>query len=222
MWKRSRRSSTSLAACLISCVTLAGAAQTSGQRPAKVDPTVRLARSVLKHGDYQTELPRDLAANPPVFVLALSRLLKPALYLLLAVCLLLIAWWLMTRLGARSGSGGLELRAPPSGIGPRAPAGIELSDVERWVSLGKYQEAVHALLLIAIRRLIDPLPARPGLSRTSRELLRTLPLCDERRQALGALVRQVELSLFGGRDVDAAQYAGCRQSFDALFMGTHP
>ena len=56
----------------------------------------------------------------------------------------------------------------------------------------------------------------PDPSATSRELLRALPLEARRRDALGLLVREVEVSLFGGESVNAEDYARCRRSFDEL------
>jgi hypothetical protein len=95
----------------------------------------------------------------------------------------------------------------------REPA---FDDASRLAAEGRYAEAVHALLLAAIRHFAERsrTPVQP--SRTSRELVRLLPLGPEAREAFAELVRTVELSLFGGADVEAADYERNLARFQAL------
>jgi Domain of unknown function (DUF4129) len=75
---------------------------------------------------------------------------------------------------------------------------------------------VHALLLAAIRHFAERsrVPVQP--SRTSRELVRLLPLGPDAREAFSDLVRMVELSLFGGAPVSAEDYQSSLTRFRAL------
>ena len=50
-----------------------------------------------------------------------------------------------------------------------------LADPQRLADEGRFDEAIHMLLLIAIRHLGGDLPVPPSPSSTSRELLRALP-----------------------------------------------
>ena len=133
------------------------------------------ARSVLEH-DYQAELPEgprlpqvDL---PDLGLLAdiAKRVLPPA----------------------APGQPGSLAEEPASATGP------SLAEAERLAAEGRWSDAVHALLLIAVRRLCARFSVPQASSRTSRELCRALPLQGEAREAFTGLVRTVEISLFGG------------------------
>lgn len=92
---------------------------------------------------------------------------------------------------------------------PEAVAG-EYADVERLVRDGRFGEALHALLLVALARVrIDP-------SLTSREALACAKLPDGAREPLHALVVAVERSWFGGRRVDEAAFRESRRQYDAF------
>ena len=116
-------------------------------------------------------------------------------------------------------------------LGPRAsPDGATVSTARRrrgrptadpdlparLAAEGRYAEAIHALLLLAIQRHASRLDPPPPESATSREVLRVLPLEGPAREALRELVAEVELSLFGGRAVDEEGYQRCLRSFETL------
>jgi hypothetical protein len=90
-------------------------------------------------------------------------------------------------------------------VPPGDPAGLAAE--------GRYMEAVHALLLAAIallsRRFRLPLPP----SRTSRELLRALPLQGAAREAFAGLVGTVERSWFGGAAIGPEEYEASVERF---------
>ncbi len=82
--------------------------------------------------------------------------------------------------------------------GSETAPGPSLEDAERFAAEERWTEAVHTLLLLAIRHLSSRFVVPAASSRTSREMSRLLPLQAEAREAFAGLVRTVELSLFGG------------------------
>lgn len=81
---------------------------------------------------------------------------------------------------------------------------------------GRYEEAIRALLRGALEYVVSDTRAVVVASTTSREVLETARLDDHERGALSLLVGTVEVSLFGGKAVDNADYDRCEDSFDAL------
>ena len=96
----------------------------------------------------------------------------------------------------------------------RSPASFD--DAARLAGEGRYAEAVHALLLAAIRHFAERAKTPVQASRTSRELVGVLPLSPDAREAFAELVRTVELSLFGGGEVAAEDYERSRARFESL------
>jgi len=84
-----------------------------------------------------------------------------------------------------------------------------LSEVESLASQGKYDDAIHHLLLLAVNRLTalrnDPVPHQL----TSRELTNILPRTDDEKDLFKRMVSVVELSLFGNREMDEDDYHSC-------------
>ena len=95
-------------------------------------------------------------------------------------------------------------------------ASASLEDSDRLAASGRFDEAIHVLLLVAIRSLSAESGGDPRPSSTARELVRTFGLEGERRRAFADLVRAVELSLFGGRPVAEDDYARCRDTYRTL------
>ncbi len=191
------------------------------------------ARAVLADPGYQRELPEHpgLAdAEPPgggesVFgsggsaailpVLGAGALLSKIIFIvLLIVAALLVVGWLareLIRRGRRaSEAGGAE---PPASVSGHEPI---FEDAARLAAEGRYAEAIHVLLLTAIRHFAERsrVPVQP--SRTSRELIRLLPLAADAREAFAELVRAVELSLFGGEPAGREEYERSLFRFRAL------
>ena len=75
---------------------------------------------------------------------------------------------------------------------------------------------MHALLIAAIRHFAERSRTSVQPSRTSRELVKLLPLGPDARSAFADLVRTVELSLFGGAPVGAEDYERNLERFRAL------
>ena len=128
------------------------------------------------------------------------------LVLIVVVVLLLVGWIgqivIQRRRKAPADQAATE-GAEEAAVRMREPA---FEDAARLAAEGRYAEAVHALLLAAIRHFAERSRVSIQPSRTSRELVRLLPLGAEAREAFSDLVRTVELSLFGGAPVGQEEY----------------
>lgn len=102
-----------------------------------------------------------------------------------------------------------------------APAREWLREADAMAAQGRFAEAIHHLLLrsvddIARRR---PRVVRPAL--TSRELGASEAIPPSARNLFAGIARLVERSLFGGRALDAADWASARASYaDFALPGT--
>ncbi len=123
------------------------------------------------------------------------------------VVLLILAW--LGRGGAdvvvsRRGDGaGAELPTE----GPEAPA---WSGIEALAAAGRYEAAVHLLLLRALHVLQHSARRSWPHAYTSREILARGRVADGAREPLRLLVETVERSRFGARPIGAPEYEACR------------
>ncbi|HEX6903520.1 MAG TPA: DUF4129 domain-containing protein [Thermoanaerobaculia bacterium] len=235
-----RRAALALPALLLAGAVLLGAAP-AGAAPAPAGPgdVQARAKQILSDPRYQPALPdhgkirnpEDPGDDGPTFsssgsgappvavpVIGAGAALGKVLFIVLAVVVvLLIVMWIGRSVAARLG------RRDEAASGETAPAStapvereLQLDDAARLAAEGRYAEAVHALLLAAIRHFAERsrTPVQP--SRTSRELVRLLPLGPDAREAFSDLVRMVELSLFGGASVSAEDYESSLARFRAL------
>ena len=199
------------------------------------------ARAALASGKYQRVLPQHEAEDDPqkryegrsrrapedapaggpdVSIPSLGAgafLGKVIFVVLIVVAVLLIVGWIAREAVERRRRSSVAAR-PETAAGAAAAPQLALSfdDASRLAAEGRYAEAVHALLLAAIRHFAERSRTAVQPSRTSRELVRTLPLGPEAREAFGELVRTVELSLFGGAPVGAEDYERNLARFQAL------
>lgn len=136
---------------------------------------------------------------------------------LLAVVGVLFVTWIVREIVARRRRSAGP-RSAPAAAAVASPLEREPSfdDASGLAAEGRYAEAVHALLLAAIRHFAERSRTAVQPSRTSRELVRLLPLGPETREAFAELVRTVELSLFGGGSVGAEDYERNLARFQAL------
>lgn len=142
---------------------------------------------------------------------------KVIFIVLIVVVVLLIGGWIAREvLERRRRSGAGTGQAPEADAADAPRLVLSFDDASRLAAEGRYAEAVHALLLAAIRHFAERSRTAIQPSRTSRELVRTLPLGPEAREAFGELVRTVELSLFGGAPVGAEDYERNLARFQAL------
>jgi Domain of unknown function (DUF4129) len=120
----------------------------------------------------------------------------------------LIVGWLERR---RRPAGDAEVALAAPAAGGTAAASGGLADADRLAAAGRHGEAIHVLLLVAIDRLSRRTARPPAASRTSRELVRLLPLEGAARDAFAALVALVEKTLFGGLGAAAGDFATARE-----------
>lgn len=137
--------------------------------------------------------------------------------LLVVVGVLIVAWIAREVMARKRGNALLKpvQTAATAAAGPERVAAT-FDDASRLAAEGCYAEAVHALLLAAIRHFAARAKTPVQASRTSRELVRVLPLSPDAREAFAELVRTVELSLFGGGEVGVEDYERSRARFQAL------
>ncbi|HEX7853446.1 MAG TPA: DUF4129 domain-containing protein [Sphingobium sp.] len=88
-----------------------------------------------------------------------------------------------------------------------------LQEADALAAQGHYAQAVHRLLLRSIEDLNRRRPhlVRPAL--TSRDLADAWAIPPAPRRLFADIAGVVERSLFGGRDVDADQWASCRAAY---------
>ncbi len=91
-----------------------------------------------------------------------------------------------------------------------------LADADRLAGEGRFDEAAHVLLFRSIDDLEEKRPRLVVPAYTSRDIaiLRDLP--DSAGRALDVIVRHVERSLFGGRSLNAGDFADCRSAYEAF------
>ena len=104
---------------------------------------------------------------------------------------------------------------PANSPTPRVPPN-PLSAAEDLARAGKYNDAVHLVLLIAIERLKESFGGI-GQSLTSLEVTQKLPPNSDARPAFAMLVLLVELSHFGGRPLAEPDYRRSKKNFEDLF-----
>jgi hypothetical protein len=207
------------ARCALGIVSLSLA---SAWAAAPSDPAER-ARAILHDDRCQTELPfvggpepptgAAWAAEPasplppPIHIPGLSTLALLAAVVLIAVVLA----FLVKRLAGRSVVEDLGPSAPAPASAER-PAHID--NAETLAQAGRFAEAIHALLLAALRELArrDSSPAASPAA-TSREVLRSASLAAEAKAALAPLVAAVESIHFGRGSAGLEEYAGCAATY---------
>jgi hypothetical protein len=136
--------------------------------------------------------------------------------LLVAAGLLLVGWIGREVLERRRRSAAAPSSEEDAAAASAPALNLSFEDASRLAAEGRYAEAVHALLLAAIRYFAERTRTAVQPSRTSRELVRVLPLGPETREAFSELVRTVELSLFGGAEVGPEDYERSLARFQAL------
>ncbi|PKP72165.1 MAG: hypothetical protein CVT83_01310 [Alphaproteobacteria bacterium HGW-Alphaproteobacteria-5] len=144
---------------------------------------------------------------------------KPLLWIAAALLLIVILYLFVPAFaGWVDDLRGRRRRAAPDeddGIG-RAEAGAAralLSEADALAAEGRFAEAVHLLLY---RSVEDIEGRRPGLVRpamTSRDLAEAEGLPGVARDAFSRIARAVEISLFGGRPIDAGTWRQCRDAY---------
>jgi hypothetical protein len=191
---------------------------------------------VLADPGYQTDLPAakrraepspqgsdvelPVMASPAVHAAsAAAALAQLVLWVLLGVALVLLVIWAASALAGRTKpEKGPDAALPGGGSADRETPWLP-GDAARLAGEGRYGEAIHVLLLVAIRQLGQRSPRGLEPSRTSRELIRLVPLAPDGRRSFEALVRTVELTLFGGVAAGAEDYSQSLDHFRTVTGG---
>jgi hypothetical protein len=215
-------------------VLAAAAAAAEVPNAARVNEQVR---EILADPQYQRDLPGVLehnaeadeaaptgasggrSATVPVVQAAgaVASLAQLVIWMMVAVAVILLVIWLASQLVGRrereaaAQAGGTETAEAAADEPAWLPA-----DAARLAGEGRHGEALHVLLLVAIRRLAERSPRGVEPSRTSRELIRLVPLAPDARLSFEALVRLVEITLFGGLPAGAEEYGQGLAHFQAV------
>lgn len=94
-----------------------------------------------------------------------------------------------------------------------------LEEADALARAGRFAEAVHLLLFRSIEDLQARLDIGVPRSLTAREIRDLSYLPARARRALGPIIRIVEYSFFGGRDVDATSWKEARASYEQFAFG---
>jgi hypothetical protein len=99
-----------------------------------------------------------------------------------------------------------------------APARALLAEADRMAGEGNYSQAAHLLLFRSIEEIDRRRPAvvRPAL--TSRDIAGAPQLPAGPRGAFQRIAMAVESSLFGGRRLDAGDWAACRAAYEEFAL----
>lgn len=226
-----------LAALLLAGAALAGTpagAQGNQGAPATAGARAR----VILDSRYQTQLPQhqkpqDLGEGErpsslgggvdplPVLapVIGAGAELTRVVFIVLAVSVvvLILAWLTQTLLQkmASERQGGESDAEVESGEAEPVRE-LDVEDATRLAAEGRFGEAIHALLLAAIRHFAARAHMDIQPSRTSRELVRLLPLTGDSRPRFNELVMAVERTLFGGEAAGAEDFQRSLERFRSL------
>jgi len=105
-------------------------------------------------------------------------------------------------------------QAPEDFTIAEAPARALLSEADALAAAGRYSEAAHLLLFRSIEEIDRRRPSfvRPAL--TSRDIAAAPGLPPEPKSAFSRIVMMVERSLFGGAQLQAADWQACRADYE--------
>ena len=182
----------------------------------------RAQKALVRHSDYQFNLPNFHRPRPPEWLAALERFLEhnwPIIkwgIFLVATGLLLWAAYILIRKYVPILAELLKRRPATSQPTPETwmPAGAEarklLEESEALAVAGHYGDAVHLLLLRSIEDIDRRRPhlVRPNL--TSREIGTLQALPEVARDTFGGIASVVERALFPGEPIGAAEFERCR------------
>jgi hypothetical protein len=147
---------------------------------------------------------------------------KPLLWVGVAVVVLFLLyhfvpafarWVDNLRYGRKAGEGD---DVDSIGLAEAGAARALLAEADALAAEGRFAEAVHLLLY---RSVEDIEGRRPGLVKpamTSRDLAEAQDLPTIARDAFSRIARAVEISLFGGRSIDAGAWQTCRSAYAEL------
>lgn len=113
---------------------------------------------------------------------------------------------------------GKAISIAPNLMPDEAAARALLGDAETLANQGRFAEAVHALLFRSIDLIQERQPTAVKRSLTAREIGQLGGLPDLIRAGLSPIIRIVERSYFGGRDVDEAAWNEARDAYRSFAL----
>lgn len=210
----------------MSPVVLVSRSSVAGDRSADAADFTRAHAALVDDRTLQFEVQAAAPPPPPPdwleavarFLGALEPVFKVIFWLGLAAVVGAILW-LIARETLRIRIPDRHRPTPPVESGWRpapAQAMALLSDADALAEQGRYDEAVHLILLRSIGDIDGRLPntVRPAL--TARDIGGLSRLPEAARPAFRRIARVVEASLFGGRPVDQPAFLDCRQAYEAF------
>ena len=138
--------------------------------------------------------------------------MQAVLWVIVAVIAGALVLWLVNSL-RRTGTPKTQRKVVQAPAGPQPVLERPRTEAERLADEGRYDEAIHTLLLVTIQELAKRLPGGVPAALTSREIVAKSQMPPAARDALRQLASEVEHSLFGGRPVDAQAYQACTAQF---------
>lgn len=201
--------------------TVPGSVQAQGLS----DPAqVRESRDrVLGAGNYQTERPEPPEVEERREPLRLPPWVIEAFLWTIAVILaVMVAVFLFNALQNRTGfklkrkskqQPSATLVETPLFDMQKAVVDRSLEEADALAAQGRFAEAIHLLLLVAMDRLRQELGARIAPALTGREVLQLAPVPPAVVEPLSRMVSLSEIKHFGGRNAAGPDYDQCRQDF---------
>lgn len=197
---------------------------TAGSDPAALEHAhaAMLANKALQHSFPDSPKPKPppgwlvhvldgLAAFGPVIQL----LIWGAIIVALALIIFLVVRELFgVELGWRKG--GAKTLGQTDWRPDQDKARILLADADALAGEGRFDEAVHILLLRGVADIIARRPKLIGPALTSRDIAAHPDLPDAARPAFTLIAEIVERSWFGGRRVDQAAWLQAREAYEQL------
>ena len=181
--------------------------------------------------EVQVFEPNDRRSGPNPIARAIAAFFQaigPALgYLLLIIIVMAILAGLYMVFGEsltlrgrqKEKSEGRDISIVPDLRPEEARAHALLEDADRLAAEGRFAEAVHLLLFRSIDDIQEKRSGIIGRSLTAREIGALSILPDSVRSALSPIIRIVERSFFGGRDVDETGWREARASYETFAFG---
>jgi len=172
-------------------------------------------------GSIQFALPPHVVEPTPTwliellgFLSGLGPIMQGLFWLGVAVIVALLTWAIYGRVRETLARRDLPADHAPIWRPEAAPARALLEAADALARQGRFADAVHLLLQRSLEEIGRHLPdfLRPSL--TSRDIAAATDLPQQPRQAFAEIARAVEISLFGGRPLDADRWQSCRSAYE--------
>ena len=180
---------------------------------------------ILASERYQTDRPEPLDIEVDIEPFQVPHWLVEAIvWTIVAIAAVMIAVFLFNAFQNRSG---LKLNRDSAQAAPqrvdtpvraqrKAIDARTLEEADALAAAGRFAEAIHLLLLVAMDHLRRDLGPRIAPALTGREILHLAALPQALAAPLGRMVSLSEIKHFGGREAAGPDYALCRQDFLAF------